>query len=78
MVNAKECAKRDEKPLVTTANGTIKVLKSGENTAENGIKTRLKYSNYVAFSHFHGIAVNNLGLSSFSSDKLLISMQFSS
>ena len=23
---------------------------------------RLKYSNYVAFSHFHGTAVNNSGL----------------
>ena len=24
---------------------------------------QLKYSNYVAFSHFHGKAVNNSGLS---------------
>ena len=23
---------------------------------------QLKHSNYVAFSHFHGIAVNNIGL----------------
>ena len=23
---------------------------------------QLKYSNYVAFSHFHGEAVNNIGL----------------
>ena len=25
---------------------------------------RLKYNNYVAFSHFHGTAVNNSGLAS--------------
>lgn len=27
---------------------------------------QLKYSNYVAFSHFHGCAVNNLGAMYFS------------
>ena len=26
------------------------------------INIQLKYSNYVAFSHFHGCAVNNIGL----------------
>ena len=37
---------------------------------------RLKYNNYVAFSHFHGTAVNNSGLDTIKFEKFNLEMLF--
>ena len=37
---------------------------------------QLKYSNYVAFSHDYGFAVNNSGLFEFSINILIISREY--
>ena len=37
---------------------------------------QLKYSNYAAFSHVHGVAVNNSGLSSLISSSVRLMIYF--